>query len=89
MPRPLHFEVISKIKRQFHALTLQFVDDRPVVDPFDRNAGVLNLPIEPGTFLLDLVMQTVLIPAASRSTESPASLLMLRINLHEDHVLRS
>ena len=37
MPRPLHIEVIAKIKRQLDALALQFIHDSAVVNPLNRN----------------------------------------------------
>src|ERR1700733_12406854 len=89
MPRPLHVKIIAPIEGELHLLALQLVNNRPVINPPDRHPHAVALVVKPRPVLLDHLDVDGLNPEhLLRQQKIRQRLLLLWMNLHQDHVLR-
>src|SRR5208283_5167722 len=89
MARPLDIELVAQIERQSHAFALQFVHDAAVVDAahFDL-APIPRVEELRATFLQRRNVNDSDAKLALRYQKVRQCLLAIRIDLHEDDVLR-
>src|ERR1700722_688968 len=89
MPRPLHVQLIAPIEPELHSLAFEFIDNRPVINPPDRHPLPVALIVKPRSLFLDVDNIDGPYPEhLLRQQKIRQRLLMQRIDLHQNHILR-
>src|SRR5258708_33724383 len=87
VPRPLDIKLIAPIERELYSLALELVHNRPVINPPDGDPLSAALVIQLLAFFPD---RSDINRANSqhlfREQKVRQSFLLLRMNLHQDHI---